>query len=108
CVLLQKGDVFFRSFVSEMNRIFPDNQMQLIPNDHEIFNCFFKLDATPHMQGVKHPAMGLFEKETGRLMAMVTSGDMHCGWVGFQNFSADMRQKAVQMGVNVVIYCLTH
>ena len=109
CVLFGKGELFFKAFVAQMNRVFPDNPMRPIPADHEIFSIFFKLDGFPHMQGVKHPGMGLFDKETGRLMAMCTSGDLHCGWVGYvHQFGESNRQKAFQMGVNIVVYCLTH
>jgi hypothetical protein len=109
CVLNQKGDLFYRSFVQQANRLFPDNPMRPIPLDHEIFNCFFKLEqGAPHLQGVKHPAMGLFEKDTGRLMCVVTSGDIHCGWVGFSSFSQKGIRESIEMGVNVVVYCLTH
>jgi len=106
CVLLQKGDLFFRSFLEQMKRVFPDNPMRPIPSEHEIFNCFFKLSEAPHTQGVKHPAMGLFDKETGRLMVVCTSGDIHCGWVGY--FGPETNMKSVQMGVNIIVYCLTH
>ncbi|MCY3023479.1 MAG: DUF4159 domain-containing protein [Planctomycetota bacterium] len=109
CVLLGKGDLFFRSFVEQMKRVFPDNPMRPVPAEHEIFNCFFTLKEVPHMQGVKHPGMGLFDKETGRLMALCTSGDLHCAWVGFESvFGAENRQKGIQMSVNIVVYCLTH
>ena len=109
CVLLGRGDNFFRSLVKQMNeRIFPDNPLRPIPGDHEVFNCFYKIDGVPHTQGVRHPAMGLFEKNTGRLMAIITAGDIHCGWVGFGVFSPEEINKCFQMGINIVVYCLTH
>jgi len=108
CVLLGQGDRFFQSFVSEMQRVFPENPLRPIPAKHEIFNCFFKLNGAPHVQGVRHPAMGLFEKGTDRLMAIATSGDVHCGWVGFGNLNQGECKRCVEMGVNTVVYCLTH
>jgi len=108
CVLYGRGDNFYKAFIREMARVFPDNPMRPVPKDHEIFNCYFKLDGAPHMQGVKHPAMGLFDKETGRLMVFLTSGDIHCGWVGYPQFGKTNIQAAFQMGVNIIVYCLTH
>jgi len=108
CVLLGQGDRFYLSFISEMKRVFPDNPMRPIPSSHELFTCFFKLTGVPHTQGVRHPAMGLFEKDTNRLMVVATSGDIHCGWVGFGSLAADERRKSIEFGVNVVVYCLTH
>lgn len=108
CVLWGRGDNFYKAFIREMARVFPDNPMRPVPKDHEIFSCYFKLDGAPHMQGVRHPPMGLFDKETGRLMAFLTSGDIHCGWVGYPQFGRNNIQAAIQMGVNVIVYCLTH
>ena len=108
CVLLGQGDRFFQSFLSEMKRAFPENPMRPVPNTHELLTCFFKLPGVPHTQGVRHPAMGLFEKGTDRLMCIATSGDIHCGWVGFSNLSRDECRRSVEFGVNVVVYCLTH
>jgi hypothetical protein len=113
CVLNQSnvagsGDRFYTSFIQQMARVFPENPMRPVPNDHEIFNCFFKLPRVPYTQGVDHPAMGLFDKETGRLMCMVTSGDIHCGWVGFGNLNRTACTQSIQLGVNIVIYALTH
>jgi hypothetical protein len=79
-----------------------------VPDDHEIYSCFYKLDHVPWVQGEVHPAMGVFDKQTGRLMAYCTSGDLHCGWVGFQNLNQDYCKDCLKMGVNVVVYCLTH
>ena len=108
CVLDQTKDVFYLSWCSEMKRIFPDQVVAPIPPEHEIFSCFFKLADVPFCQGVRHPAMGVFEKETGRLMAFCSSGDIHCGWVGWDNLSREACTQSIEMGVNIVVYCLTH
>ena len=108
CTVNQKGDMFFRAFIAQMAVLFPDNPMRPVPADHDIYNCFFKLNGAPFLQGVKHPGMGLFEKDTGRLMAYCTSGDVHCGWVGWGNLDGLQRQNSIKMGINIVVYCLTH
>jgi hypothetical protein len=108
CVLNQTGDLFFKSFVENMKKVFPDNPMRPVPKDHEIYNCFFKLNGDPHVQGVDHPAMGLFDKKTGRLMCFATSGDVHCGWIGWGNLNQMKCRQCVQMGINIIVYSLTH
>ena len=108
CVIGSTGDHFFKAFLREIKKVFPDNEMKPVPPTHEIFNCFYKLDHTPHLQGQRNPAMGLFDKKTGRLMVLLTSGDIHCGWVGFGNLDAAERQHSIEFGVNIVIYALTH
>jgi hypothetical protein len=100
--------LFYASFTSEMKRIFPDQVVREVPDDHEIFTCFYKLDHVPWVQGEVHPPMGVFEKESGRLMAICTSGDLHCGWVGFPNLNQEYCKDCIKMGVNTIVYCLTH
>ena len=67
-----RQDRFFVSYVKLLNKLFPDNPMRQIPNDHEIFHNYFDMpmwhggiSPCPHMQGVDHGAWGLFERERG-------------------------------------------
>ena len=108
CVLGRTGDRFFRDYVKMVNRLFPENRMQRVPNDHELFHCYFDFpDGSPHLQGVKHGAYGLFEKGTGRIMTLVTPGDLHCGWC-CMFFPTQQNESAIRMGINIIIYYLTH
>ena len=108
CVYLSKEDRFFKFYRDLINRLFPDNKMRYIPHDHEIYHIFFDFkNGCPHMQGVPHGAWGLFERGTGRIMTVATPGDIHCGWCG-NYFSKEKNLEAVKMGINVVIYFLSH
>ena len=108
CVLGRTGDRFFRDYVKMMNRLFPDNRMRRVPNDHELYRCYFNFaNGSPHLQGVNHGGYGLFEKGTGRIMTYVTPGDLHCGWC-YMWFSKEQNDAAVRMGINIIIYYLTH
>ena len=76
--------------------------------DHEIYRCYFKFpQGCPMMQGVNHGAWGLFEKGTGRLMALATPGDLHCGWMS-RYWSPQKNAEGIKMGINVLMYYLTH
>jgi hypothetical protein len=101
-------DRFFRDYALMINRLFPDNPMRLIPNDHEIYHVYFDFkDGCPHMQGVKHGMYGLFEPGTGRIMTVDSPGDLHCGWMG-QYFGGANDLLAIKMGINIIIYFLSH
>lgn len=101
-------DRFFRDYALMINRLFPDNPMRRIPDDHEIYRIYFEFkDGCPHMQGVKHGAWGLFEPGTGRIMTIDTSGDLHCGWM-CQYFGKTNDLNAIKMGINILIYFLSH
>jgi hypothetical protein len=108
CVYHGKGDRFFRDYVKMINRLFPDNEMKRVPKDHEINHCYFDFpDGAPFLQGKNHGAYGLFDKDTGRIMTYVTPGDLHCGWV-CRWFPRRKNEAALKMGINIIIYYLTH
>ncbi len=108
CVYNKVEDRFFRDYVKMVNKAFPDNQMRKVPLDHEIYHCYFDFPkGAPHLQGVDHGGWGLFEKDTGRIMTYVTPGDLHCGWC-CKYFIPGQNEAAIKMGVNIIIYYLTH
>ena len=101
-------DAFFRSYTKLINKIYPDNPMRKIPLDHEIFHIYFDFpEGSPELQGVPHGTYGLFEPGTGRIMSWLSSGDIHCGWC-CRWFTQEKNMAAIKMGINVVIYFLTH
>jgi hypothetical protein len=102
------GDRFFMDYVRIINSLFPDNPMRRIPDNHEIYRCYFNFPkGCPVMQGVDHGAWGLFEKGTGRLMTIATPGDLHCGWMS-RYWSQEKNMEGIKMGINVLMYYLTH
>jgi len=104
----QGQDRFFRTYNDWMGKMFPDNPMRKIPNDHEIYHIFFDFpNGTPHMQGVPHGAYGLFEPGTGRIMTVNSPGDLHCGWC-CRWFTPEKNLAALKMGINIVVYFLSH
>ncbi len=40
-------------------------------------------------------------------MTCVTPGDIHCGWVN-RWFTPKLNDESIQMGINIIIYFLTH
>ncbi len=108
CVLERTGDRFFTDYVKMIKRIFPDHEMKKVPDDHEIHNCYFHFPkGAPFLQGTNHGPFGLFEKGTGRLMTYVTPGDLHCGWT-CMFFNQKQKEDSIKMGINIIIYYLTH
>jgi hypothetical protein len=60
-----------------------------------------------HMHEGKPGAWGLFEPGTGRIMAYLDPGDLHCGWM-CRYWPMDKNLQAIKMGINVLIYFLSH
>jgi len=113
CMFEGSGDKdrFFQSYRQHIGKIFPDNPMREIPLDHEVFHSYFDFTTgSPHMQGTRFAtsnAAGLFEPGTGRIMTYICPGDLHCGWV-CRFWAEEKNMEAIKMGINVLIYYLTH
>ena len=108
CVYDSREDRFFRTYNEWMGKMFPDNPMRKIPYDHELFHIYFDFpEGSPHMQGVNHGAYGLFEPGTGLIMTVNTPGDLHCGWKNCY-FTPEKNLAAIKMGINIIIYFLSH
>jgi len=114
CVFANKEDRFFRCFRKMLDELFPDNPMRHIPDDHEIYHIYYDFgkSCSPHMQGVrmhdgKPGAWGLFEPGTGRIMTYLDPGDLHCGWM-CRYWGMPKNIEAIKMGINVIIYFLSH
>lgn len=114
CVFAAREDRFFRFYRELINRLFPDNPMRHIPADHEIYHIYFDFGTkgSPHMQGVrdhqgKPGAWGLFEVGTGRIMTYLDPGDIHCGWM-CRYWGMEKNIEAIKMGINIIIYFLSH
>jgi hypothetical protein len=125
------GSDSWESFAMEMSKVFPPEDYPIvdIPLDHEIFHIVFPLKEVPQIPGImswyqtgstsergedsREPhCRGIFDKK-GRLMAVILHNtDLGDGWeeeaqnpVYFREFSA---KKAYPLGINIVVYAMTH
>lgn len=106
CYDAELVDAFYRSFLREIQKAIPGHEMQPVPQDHEIYRCFFEFPGqAPFVQGRRNPDMGLFWKK--RLVAFLTSGDLHCAWSGLTR-NWPLEEQCMKMGVNIITYALTH
>ena len=100
------ADFFYQAFLREIRKVLPGREMKPVPPDHPIYHCFYDFPGhSPHCVGARRDDMGLFIGD--RMVAFATSGDVHCGWTGLPHLK-HMEQECYRMGVNIVIYALTH
>ena len=122
------GQAEWDNWEHEITRVFPDRPMEPIPINHEIFRCVFTLDEMPQVPSInvwrnlrvtwerpdaKTPALYGIKDDDGRLMVVVAHNtDLGDGWERetydeeyFREFSA---KKAYPLGINIVVYALTH
>lgn len=116
CIDDMNGDGFFRSFKATIEKFF-GAKMEKLPDSHEIYHCFYDLPEGaphPHPRSQKHGGWGFYLK--GRLVVFLTSGDIHCAWEskylrlnnGRPWFSPQEENMAFNMGVNIIVYALSH
>ena len=101
-----------KSFRREMKKVFPEKEWVELPLDHSIFNIYYKFpNGLPkvHKHDNKRPqALGLFNE--GTLMVLYTfESDLGDGWEDgrVHNDPEDIRQSALEMGTNIILYALS-
>ncbi len=93
----------------ELKKVFPDKELVELPSNHEIFNNAFKfpngLPKIHEHEGKRPQAFGIFYEN--RLVLLFTyESDLGDGWEDpeVHNDPADVREKALKMGANIVKY----
>jgi hypothetical protein len=104
-------------FEAQMRRVLPEGRFVKLPHTHPIFNSFFRIkdiDAIVHpMYGLRPSYYGLFEDNdpSKRLIAVANyDNDIpeYWEWSGEGLFPFDASNEAYKLGVNYIIYGLTH
>jgi hypothetical protein len=100
-------------FRREMKRVFPDNELVEIPYSHEIYHIFYDFpDGLPkiHKHDEKPPkGYGIFNE--GRMVVYYTyETNISDGWADpeVHKDPPEKREAAFRMGINIVLYALTH
>jgi hypothetical protein len=93
----------------ELKKVFPDKDLIEIPANHRIFNILYKfpkgLPKIHEHDGKRPQAFGIFQEE--RLVLLFTyESDLGDGWEDpeIHNDPADVREKALKMGANIIKY----
>lgn len=97
----------------QLKEIFPGKELEELPAEHPIFSSAFDFEnGLPkiHEHDAKRPqAFGLFHE--GRLIVLYTyESDLGDGWEDpeVHNDPENVRQKALQMGANIIKYVFAH
>lgn len=101
------------SFRREIQKVFPDHPLVEVPWSHPIYSCFYRLPQGPpkvhEHDGKPSQGFGIFDGD--RLMVFYTyQSDIGDGLEDPQvhNDPEDIREAAMQMAVNTVVYAMTH
>ncbi len=108
----------FQNLQAQMARVLPDHEILLVPKDHPIYDSFFRITdpqaLLPPYGGHVPIYLGIFEDNDplrGRLMVMINfNTDLQEYWefadAGY--YPIDLSNEAFKLGVNYLIYALTH
>jgi hypothetical protein len=108
-----RGEQQLYTLRNNVQRAFPEHQLQRLDATHPIFNCFFSiktLDLRP-MYGPMSPEFYGVEDETGRLMMVIDYNyDMSDYWQWSDNPFSPIEEtnESYKFGVNYIVYALTH
>jgi hypothetical protein len=102
-------DKYFRE---EMKKVFPDKQWVELPFSHPVYHCHFDFPngapKTHEHDGGAPKAFGLFHE--GRMIAYYTwNTNISDGWADpdVHGDPPEVRQQALQMGTNIMVFALT-
>ena len=103
-------------FYEQMKRVFPDKEPQEIPPDHPIWTIYYEVDpvAAPSLVSRREYNQGedrymAYFDDKGRMMALANHNqDIGDGWEWPERDFADASTISFQIGINFVVYALTH
>jgi hypothetical protein len=125
------GESEYANFYQQIKRVFPDREPRELPLEHEIFHCVYRLKEKPQVPSINQALggrsygitwergdaetphyKGIFD-DKGRMMAIICHNtDLGDGWERegehewyFKEFS---EKKSYPMGINIVVYAMTH
>jgi hypothetical protein len=104
-------------FEAQMRRVLPEGRLVRLDRTHPIFDSFFRIqdiDAIVHpMTGIRPSYYGIFENnDPSRRLIVVANYDNdvpeYWEWSGQGLYPFDASNEAYKLGVNYLIYGLTH
>lgn len=111
-----RGDWELQNLSLQLGRALPGAQLQLLDNSHEIFDSFFRIDLAavipPYTRETPY-WYGVFEDNDPdkRLLAIVNYNNDIAEYWEFSDmgyYPIDLSNEAYKLGVNYLIYALTH
>ncbi len=121
------GEQEWRVFADEMKRVFPDREIVDLPIEHDIFNIVYQLHEKPMIPSIGHFRMGYNSDridateahfraildDEGRIMMMICHNtDLGDGWERegemTEYFEQYSEKYAYPLGINIVMYAMTH
>jgi hypothetical protein len=118
------GEYEWHNFYSQIKKIFPEYEPIDLPLSHPVFHCYYNIRELIQVPGLQFMYSGrTWEKggyqahyrgiqdDTGRLMVMINHnvdlGDAW-EWAEVDEYPREYANLAFQLGINYIIYSMTH
>ena len=106
----------WNNFEAQMRRVLPEAQFVKLDKTHHVFDTFFRMKTIdfPHPMFGYHPNYyGIFEdNDPAKRLMVIANHDNDVAeyweWSGTGLFSVDPSNEAYKLGINYVMYGLTH
>lgn len=118
------GPFEWQNFVDQMKMVFPERQIVDIPIEHPIFHCYYDFDKlvqipglgswlrgrTHEKGGINQRCMGIFDDQKRLLVLVIRNMDMGDAWEHTYDprYPTEYTVEAYKLGINFIIYALTH
>jgi hypothetical protein len=108
------GRYQFENFQSEMKRAFPDRELQVLTISDPIFHTFYDIQSLeifqPYVPGATPVFLGLLNKDGVIALVAAFNNDLanFWDWIDLARYPLEPSSEAFRMGINFVLYAMTH
>jgi hypothetical protein len=118
------GPYEWQNFYLQIKKVLPEYEPFDLPPDHPIFHCYYDIDELIQVPGLQYLYTGRtwekggfearymgIEDENGRLMVMINHNvDLGDAWEWAEQevYPREYASLAFQLGINYIIYSMTH
>jgi len=112
------NESFTKAFEREMKKVFPDNELKPLPPEHPVFHTFYTIEKAKCLFGasetnerIERPLLRGIDIE-GRTVVILSPYALTCGWTRRATCISSCKrfatEDAFKIGLNIIIYALTH
>lgn len=121
------GEDEWENFYEQVKRVFPDREPEELPLEHEIFHCVYDLTEKPQVPSINAWLSGytterrdareahyraVFDDQHRMVMIICHNTDLGDGWEQEgenRDYFREMSEKyAYPLGINIIVYAMTH
>jgi hypothetical protein len=118
------GEREWENVQEQMRKVFPEYTIQDLPLDHPLFHCYFDIDEVVQVPNVNYIYTGItvekggvtphyeaIRDDSGRVMVFIArnadNGDAW-EWIDEPRYPLKFGLAAYKLGMNVIVYAMTH